>query len=112
MKFIVENWELMTAVISPIITFFATKNIKNTELNTLKEELETIKIDNVSKNLEIYQGIIDDLNEKFKQRIHEYSVEIEELKVLNDELRKIVRDQGFLITRLEQKLAKYEKLEE
>lgn len=111
MKFIAENWEIIFAIVSPIITFFATKGIKDTQLVTLKEELESVKIINVSKNLEIYQEIINDLNSKFKERITEYSLEIEELKTLNEELRKLVKDQGLIITRLEEKLAQYEKLE-
>lgn len=111
MKFIVENWELIVAILSPVITFFATKNMKDIQLNKLKEELEGIKVVNVSKNLEIYQDIIDDLNEKFKKRLDEYSNEIDELKNLNDELRKVVKDQNEIIKRLETKLAKYEKLE-
>ena len=111
MKFIVENWELLTAVVTPVITFFAAKGMKDAQINRLKEELEGIKIINVSKNLEIYQDIIDDLNTKFKERLDDYALEIEELKTLNGELRKLVRDQYGLIARLESKLTKYEKLE-
>lgn len=110
--FFVENWVLIvTNVITPVLTFFTTRRLNENKLDKLKTELENLKIVNVSKNLEIYQEIIDDLNEKFKERINEYALEIDELKTLNEELRKLVRDQGRIISRLEEKLAKYEKPE-
>lgn len=83
----------------------------NSQLKQSQSETTASDLGNISKNFEVYQSIINDLELRFKTRILELEEDLSKIKVLNEELRKVISDQEKYIKKLQKNLDKYEKLE-
>lgn len=91
------------------------------KLNIKKEGInaENLTLNNLQKNLDIYQDMVTDLDKRYKSRIAEFEdnfnksmdrlkSEIDELKVINNELETMVKDQKMFINRQSRSLKYYE----
>jgi len=92
-----------------------------TKLNIKKEGInaENLTLNNLQKNLDIYQDMVTDLDKRYKSRIAEFEEnfnksmdrlrsEIDELKAINNELETMVKDQKMFINRQSRSLKYYE----
>ena len=84
-----------------------------------KTEVENSSLENLKKNLDLYQEIVDDLNQKYKERIIDFEegfnqslsrlkLELDELRVINEELERVVKEQKSLIVRQSKSIKYYE----
>jgi|TARA_R110000822_G_scaffold242061_1_gene371272 hypothetical protein len=83
-------------------------------------DVETTALSNLQKNLDIYQGMVTDLDRRYKERIQDFEdnfsvsmdrlrVEIDELKKINSELEGMVIEQKEFILKQSRSLQSYEK---
>lgn len=113
MEFILEHWEKLLAPITGIATyFFVTKKFQKRELAAKDADITGANLGNVTANFEVYQNLINDLEDRFKKRIQELEEDLEKMKVVNDELRKAIARQERYINKLQIKIDNYEGLEE
>jgi len=84
-----------------------------------KAEVENNSLDNLKKNLDLYQEIVDDLNQKYKERIIDFEqgfnqtidrlkLEVGDLREINKELEIMIKDQKAFIARQSKSLTYYE----
>lgn len=112
MNFIIDNWELILAGLTPIAGWFGGRKMLKSQLKKSNEEAKDIELNNISSNFKLYQDVINDLEDRFKKRIEELELDLEKIRTLNSELRKVVRNQENYINKLREKIKSYEKLEE
>ena len=105
-----------TNIILPLITliggWIGNKELHKWRNRNAKNEATDGELNNISKNFEVYQKLIDDLENRFKSRILDLEEDLEKVKTLNEELRKTVSNYEKYIKKLKLKLTKYERLEE
>lgn len=111
MEFILANLNYITPIITALVAWFASRKLKKAELKEVENRGLGGELDNISQNFKVYQGLINDLEGRFKGRITELELDLERFKILNEELRTAVARQEEYISVLREKLDKYEKLE-
>lgn len=111
MEFFVKYWEVLFAILSPIAAWVVGRRRKEAQLKKEQAEAKELELGSVSSNFKIYQDVINDLEVRFKKRIEELEADLERMKTLNEELRKMLSGQEKYIKRLTAKVEKYEKLE-
>jgi len=110
--------------IAPIITAFAGIRWGGVILDKLnikqkRGDVESDSLRNLKRNLELYQEIVDDLNQKYKERIFDFEenfnqslirlkLELEDLRSVNDGLQQIIIEQRALIVRQSKSIKYYE----
>ena len=72
--------EFLSVAGATVITWFVGRKAKTIELNKAKEELESAKSKNIEDNLELYQRMIDDIDERSRKRIEDLVQQIELLR--------------------------------
>lgn len=111
MKFITENF---STIILPFITlmggWLGNRGMQKWKGKHAKNEATGGELNNITKNFELYQKLIDDLDVKFKNRILDLEDDLERVKTLNEELRKTVSNYEKYIKKLKLKLTNYEEL--
>lgn len=110
MNFIIENWGyILSSILIPIATWIGGRKLQAIAYKKSNEELKANQLDNLASNFSVYQNLINDLETRFKNRIGELEEDIERMKILNQELRKVVSDQERYIKKLRIKIADHEK---
>jgi len=108
-SFIVENWETLLVPISSIVTYlFVKRKYQQRELAQKDAELTGANLGNVTANFEVYQNLINDLENRFKARIEDLEADLEKMKAINEDLRKAVSRQERYINKLLIKIDGYE----
>ena len=54
-KFIVDNWEIIFAIVSPIAAWFGSRAFKENQLKREKAETKGVELDTISSNFKVYQ---------------------------------------------------------
>lgn len=112
MKFVIENFQtLFLPLITLIGGWIGSKELQKYKNKQAKSEATNSELNNISRNFEVYQTLIDDLENRFKSRITELEEDLEKVKTLNEELRKTISNYEKYIKKLKLKLAEYEELE-
>jgi len=84
---------LLSLILIPLITWlftkrhFQKKDLKDRDVNTESNQSEI-----VSKNLELYQRMLDDIEKRYEERIFKSDKEKEELEMIILELQTIIKD--------------------
>jgi len=112
MEFILQHWEVIVATLSPIIAWFGGRKLMKTQQSKAESEAAGVELDTISSNFKVYQDLINDLEGRFKRRIEELEKDLERMKTLNVESRKVIRNQERYIQKLKVKLSSYEELED
>jgi fido (protein-threonine AMPylation protein) len=111
-QFIANNWQAIIGTIGIVIAWFVgDKNLLKNKVKLSDEEVDNAKLGNINANFKVYQELINDLEIRFKNRIHDLEEDLDKMKILTLELRKAVSDQETYIKKLHKKLESYEKLE-
>ena len=111
--YITENWETIALIVGPLLAWFAgDKKIFKNKVVLSNEEVKSAELNNITTNFKVYQDLITDLENRFKNRILELEEDLNKMKVLNEELRKALGNQERYIKKLQVKLESYEKLGE
>lgn len=119
-----DNLLSLMPYIAPIITAFAGIRWGGVILDKLnikqkRGDVESDSLRNLKRNLELYQEIVDDLNQKYKERIFDFEenfnqslirlkLELEDLRSVNDGLQQIIIEQRALIVRQSKSIKYYE----
>lgn len=111
MNFILQNWEIIMAIIGPIAGWCGNRAYKKNQLKKEKAQTTEVELNTISTNFKVYQDLINDLESRFKSRIEELELDLAKMKTLNKELRTAISDQETYIKKLKKKLEEYEKLE-
>jgi uncharacterized coiled-coil protein SlyX len=112
MNYIIEHWETIALIVTPILAWFAgDKKIFKNKVELSNEEVKSAELNNITVNFKVYQDLITDLENRFKNRIFELEEDLNKMKILNEELRKAIGNQEKYIKKLQNKLEDYEKLE-
>lgn len=91
-NWIIENYELISLPLGMILTwytkdrFFTKRDLKDRDVNTESNQSEI-----VSKNLELYQRMLDDIEKRYEERLFKSDKEKEELELEIKELKKLVQ---------------------
>jgi len=113
MNWIAENWEKVMIPITGIVAWFFTKrDAQKVALEKSEADVTGANLGNVTDTFKVYQNLINDLETRFKSQMDDLQGEIEELRVLNGELRSAVNRQEQYINKLKIKLTNYEGLAE
>lgn len=111
--FILKNWEAISiSIAGPILTWFASRKIQAAQLKQTNAEADVAELKGIESNFDLYQKLIDDLNTRFQTRVSELEDDLERMKVINEEMRRVISDQEEYILQLKQKIETYEGLEE
>lgn len=93
MEFISNHWEGLLIPVSAIITWFLKDRLfQKKDLKQKDLELDSSSSEIVSKNLEIYQRMLDDVDERYKIQLKNRDLEIQLLTKENAELKIQVGD--------------------
>ena len=88
-------------------------------IKTKKNQVEGENLDNIKKNLDLYQELVDDLNVKYKASLIDFEAnfisvtnrlksEISVLRELNNEMELMIKDQKLFIIKQSKSLTYYE----
>lgn len=83
-------------------------------------EVDNQALDNVQKNLDLYQEMVDDIDARYKKRISDIEEsfklsmaqlndDLQTLQTLNEKFSKIIEEQKVIITKQRKSLSYYEK---
>lgn len=112
-EFLSNNLQFLIGTIGVIIAWFVgKKDLLKKKVKLSQAEVESQEIENVTKNFKVYQDLITDLENRFKGRIDELKLDLQIIKDLNLELRKVISNQEKYIKKLKIKIEKYEKFEQ
>jgi IS1 family transposase len=108
-EFLVQNWERLMIPLTGIVAyFFSKRKYQKRDLAKSDAQIESQNLENLSKNFQVYQDLVDDLEIRFKKRIEELEVDLIRMKTLNTELRQAVARQEKYINKLIIKIESYE----
>lgn len=80
---------LLTTTLPGIVSWFIIKrHFQKRELKQADANIDTTTSDVVSKNLDLYQRMLDDIDERYQFSLQEHKKEIQELK---QELEKVIK---------------------
>lgn len=112
-QFLQDNWQSIGMTIGLIVAWFVgKKDLLKKRVKMSQTEIESREIENVTKNFKVYQDLITDLEERFKGRIDDLELDLQKIKDLNLELRRVISNQEKYIDKLKQKISGYERLDQ
>lgn len=82
MEWILYNWEIIVAlIVSPLITWvFVKRHYQKRDLKDKDVIIESNQSDVVSKNLDLYQKMLDDIEMRYEEKLKKRDLEIEFLE--------------------------------
>lgn len=110
-QFLLEHWNSILAVLGPITAWIAGRKMQKIQIKKEEAESDISQIRVLAENLKMYQELLDDAEARFKAVRIELENELAEMKILNQELRKVISEQEKYIKKLKLKIDNYEKLE-
>jgi thymidylate synthase len=94
-QWLIDNYQIISLPVIAIFTwFFKGKVMNEKDLKDRDNNIESNQSEIVSKNLELYQRMLDDIEKRYEERILKSDKEIEDLEQIIIELK-------FTITELE-----------
>tara|TARA_R110000772_G_scaffold62241_1_gene139995 strand:+ start:2772 stop:3155 length:384 start_codon:yes stop_codon:yes gene_type:complete len=94
-QWLIDNYQILSLPVIAIFTwFFKGKVMNEKDLKDRDNNIESNQSEIVSKNLELYQRMLDDIEKRYEERILKSDKEIEDLEQIIIELK-------FTITELE-----------
>lgn len=93
LEWIINNYQILLAPITGLIIWFGKdklifkKDLKDRDINTESNQSEI-----VSKNLELYQRMLDDIEKRYEERIFKSDKEKQELEKIILELKEIIKE--------------------
>lgn len=119
----IDNLITILPYLAPILTALAGIRwggliLEKLNIRQKKTEVESSTLENLQKNLDLYQEIVDDLNQKYKERITDFEdnfehslsklkLELEELRTMNQQLERVIKDQKALIVKQSKSIKYY-----
>lgn len=121
---IVEIVPYLAPVLTAIAAFKWDWIMKKLNIKREKEDLKNSSLNNLEKNIKIYQDLVTDLDERYKTRIKDYednfqetigrlrdeietlNKEVRSLKTINSELKTFLNKQAKTIVHYEKKYGK------
>ena len=111
LQFLFSNWEFISLPITGALGWFFTK--RHFESRDLKEadiSINSNSSDVVSKNLELYQRMLDDIEERYQAKVNSRDVEIKNLEKENTQLKITVSDLSGKVDNLIKEITRLDKL--
>lgn len=108
MEWLLEHFFQIATFLSVPITwfvkdrFFTKRDLKDRDVNTESNQSEI-----VSKNLELYQRMLDDIEKRYEERIFKSDTDREELEAIIKELKITIKELEEIIYDLEAKSKRF-----
>ena len=81
LNWLIENYDLLLSPITgAFVWYFTKRNFEKRELKQIDINNEANQAEIVSKNLEIYQRMIDDIEQRYEERIQKLDDQIQKLE--------------------------------
>lgn len=120
MELLIQALPYIAPVLTAIGAYKWDTIMKKLNINQKGADIESTTIDNLQKNLDLYQEMVTDLDKRYKERVKDFeesfiasmdklNLEIEALKKVNAQLEEMVREQKMFITKQSKSLDYYEK---
>lgn len=106
-----SNWELLSIPITGALGWFFTKrHFESRELKEADISINSNSSDVVSKNLELYQRMLDDIEDRYQAKVSSRDIEIKKLEQENAELKISVSDLSGRVDNLIKEITRLDKL--
>ncbi|MDP2686447.1 MAG: hypothetical protein Q8O62_04445 [Aequorivita sp.] len=117
-EFFLEFLPYISTLITGIIVWYRDKIATKLGWKKTSKEVDSITIDNIQKNLDLYQEILDDMDGRYKNRVKEIEqyfehsisklqIDLQSLYEFKKKLLKINKEQKQLIISLQKSLTYY-----
>lgn len=101
MKFLTENWEKIAIILGPVVTWIFTKRpFQKKDLEEKEVNISISASDVISRNLQLYQKMLDDIEERYQKQLKDRDLEISRLEKENVKLQEKVDDLSYQVKRL------------
>ena len=110
-QIIVEHWERILMILGPVATWFFTKRpFQEKDLKKEEIAIETSSSEVVSKNLMIYQAMLDDIEKRYQQQLRDRDIEISSLRKTNGIMKIEISDLNSKVDELSKTVAELNEL--
>ena len=93
LEWIIKNYQILLAPVTGLIIWFGKDRLTfDKDLKDRDNTIESSQSEIVSKNLELYQRMLDDIEKRYEERIFKSDKEKEELEVVIIDLKIIISD--------------------
>jgi uncharacterized protein YukE len=107
-QWLIDNYQLISLPVIAISTwFFKGRFIDKKDMKDRDNTIESNQSEIVSKNLELYQRMLDDIEKRYEERILKSDKEIEELEQIIIELKFTIKELEDLNNELKLKASKF-----
>tara|TARA_R110000796_G_scaffold236214_1_gene355461 strand:+ start:32444 stop:32827 length:384 start_codon:yes stop_codon:yes gene_type:complete len=107
-QWLIDNYQIISLPVIAIITWFSKGKIMNEkDLKDRDNNIESNQSEIVSKNLELYQRMLDDIEKRYEERILKSDKEIEDLEQIITELKFTIKELEDLNNELKLKALKF-----
>jgi hypothetical protein len=107
-QWLIDNYQIISLPVIAIITwFFKGKIMNEKDLKDRDNNIESNQSEIVSKNLELYQRMLDDIEKRYEERILKSDKEIEDLEQIIIELKFTIKELEDLNNEIKLKALKF-----
>lgn len=118
-EILIELLPYLSTLITGIIVWYRDKIATKLGWKRTSKEIDTITLDNVQKNIDLYQELLNDLDIRYKNRVKEIEEsfqisltklrgDLNDLETLNEKFEAINKEQRTLIQKLQKQLKYYQ----
>lgn len=104
-EIIKTNWSELSLAVGGVVAYFGGRKTKNVQLKKEIQDLKSSESSNVARNMEIYQELLDDMQNRFKAQVQDIELIFEKkVEALQEEISRLTT----VVDEFKERLSKYE----